>query len=43
VSVEDALKILEDMAKRGDLDEVAFGLFKREKVYEQWRVSREQE
>jgi hypothetical protein len=25
------------------LDEVAFGLFKREKVYEQWRVSREQE
>ncbi len=39
VSVERALEILEEMAKQGNLDEQAFGLFKREKVYEHWKDS----
>ena len=39
VSVEGALAILDGMAKRGDLDEEAFELFRREKVYEHWKDS----
>ena len=39
VSVERALEILEEMAKQGNLDEQAFALFKREKVYEHWKDS----
>jgi HD-GYP domain-containing protein (c-di-GMP phosphodiesterase class II) len=38
VSVEQALEILQEMAKAGEIDAQAYALFVRAKVYERWKL-----